>query len=227
MAMSIPAKIRWCVVSAAFWIAIATTASALPNVHAIAQQVDAHYNQLQSFQADFTEIYQGSGIQREEAGTLWLKKPGKMRWEYRSPEEKLFLADGKATWLYLPAEKQARKSPLKNLEDLRSPLAFLLGKTKLEKELKTLSFAPDIQAWKSEDVMVRGVPRGLEDRVDQVVLEITPEHRIARILIHAVDDSVTEYRFSNSKENVEVADKQFRFTAPAGTEVIEEESGER
>jgi len=90
-----------------------------------------------------------------------------------------------------------------------------------------LSFAPDIQAWKPEDVMLRGVPRGLEDRVEQVVLEITPEHRIARILIHAADDSVTEYRFSNSKENVEVADKQFRFTAPSGTEVIENENGEQ
>jgi len=225
--MNIPTRIRPCVVFAMVCLTMASTALALPNVHAVAQQVDTHYNQLQSFQADFTEIYQGSGIQREELGTLWLKKPGKMRWEYRSPEEKLFLADGKATWLYLPAEKQARKSPLKNLEDLRSPLAFLLGKTKLEKELKALSFAPDIQTWKPEDVMVRGVPRGLEDRVEQVVLEITPEHRIARILIHAVDDSVTEYRFSNSKENVEVADKQFRFTAPAGTEVIENESGEQ
>jgi len=200
--MKLLRRIRWCGVLTLFWIAMATTASALPNVHAVAQRVDEHYNQLQSFQADFTEIYQGSGIQREEVGTLWLKKPGKMRWEYRSPEEKLFLADGKVTWLYLPAEKQARKSPLKNLEDLRSPLAFLLGKTRLEKELKALSFAPDIQAWKPEDVMVRGVPRGLEDRVEQVVLEITPEHRIARILIHAVDDSVTEYRFSNSKEDV-------------------------
>jgi len=179
---------------------MASTAYALPNVHAVAQQVDEHYNQLQSFQADFTEIYQGAGIQREELGTLWLKKPGKMRWEYRSPEEKLFLADGKTTWLYIPAEKQARKSPL-----------------------KVLSFAPDLKAWKPEDVMLRGVPVGLEDRVEQVVLEITPEHRIARILIHAVDDSVTEYRFSNQKENVAVTDKQFRFTAPAGTEVIEDE----
>lgn len=204
---------------------VGVPAFALPNVHAVAQQVDEHYNRLQSFQADFTEIYQGSGIEREELGTLWLKKPGKMRWEYRSPEEKLFLADGKATWLYIPAEKQARKSPLKNLDDLRSPLAFLLGKTKLEKELKALSFAPDLQAWKPEDVMLRGVPRGLEDRVEQVVLEITPEHRIARILIHGVDDSLTEYRFSNQKENVEVPEKQFRFSAPAGTEVVEDASG--
>ena len=196
--------------------------SALPNVHDVAQKVDEHYNQLQSFQADFSEIYQGSGVERQETGTLWLKKPGKMRWEYRSPEEKVFLSDGKVTWLYLPAEKQARKAPLKNLEDLRSPLAFLLGKTKLEKELKALSFAPDLQAWKTGDVLLRGVPRGLEDRVEQVILEVTPEHRIARILIHAADDSLTEYRFSNEKENVAVPDGQFRFAAPPGTEVIEE-----
>ncbi len=219
-------RIRSTVVLTLFSVGIVSAAYALPNVHDVARQVDEHYNQLQSFQAEFTEIYQGSGIQREEVGTLLLKKPGKMRWEYRSPEEKLFLADGKTTWLYIPAERQARKSPLKNLEDVRSPLAFLLGKTKLEKELKVLSFAPDLRAWKPEDVMVRGVPLGLEDRIEQIVLEITPEHRIARILIHGVDDSVTEYRFSNQKENVAVADKQFRFTAPAGTEVIEEEGGE-
>ena len=196
--------------------------SALPNVHQVAQRVDEHYNRLQSFQSDISQIYQGAGVQREEAGTLWLKKPGKMRWEYRSPEEKVFLSDGKVTWLYLPAEKQARKAPLKDLQDLRSPLAFLLGKTKLEKELKALSFAPDVQAWKTGDAMLRGIPRGLEDRVEQVVLEVTPEHRIARIMIHAVDDSVTEYRFSNERENVTVSDGQFRFSAPAGTEVIEE-----
>jgi len=200
---------------------------ALPNVHEVAQLVDAYYNRLQSFQADFVEIYQGSGVERQEAGALWLKKPGKMRWEYRSPQEKVFLSDAKVTWLYLPAEKQARKAPLKNLEDLRSPLAFLLGKTKLEKELKALSFAPDLQVWKTGDVMLRGIPRGLEDRVEQVVLEVTPEHRIARILIHATDDSVTEYRFSEQKENVAVSDGQFRFAPPAGTEVIEEAAAGR
>jgi outer membrane lipoprotein carrier protein len=202
----------------------AARAFSLPNILDLAQQVDEHFNQLRSLQAEIREIYQGSGTGRQESGTLWLKKPGKMRWEYRSPEEKLFLSDGKSSWLYLPAEKQARKSRFKNLEDLRSPLAFLLGKTKLEKELRALSFAPDVKAWKEEDVIMRGVPRGMEDRVEQVLLEITPERRIARILIQATDDSITEYRFSDQKENVEVPEKQFRFLAPAGTEVIEDQA---
>lgn len=199
---------------------------ALPDVHSVAQAVDQHYDRLHTLQADFTEIYQGAGIERTESGTLWLKKPGKMSWDYRSPEEKLFISDGKDAWLYLPAEKQVRKSSLRKLEDLRSPLAFLLGKTKLEKELTGLSFAPNVQTWKVENAVLQGVPKGMEDRVRQVVLEVTPEHKIARLLIEGTDDSITEYRFSNQREDVPVPESKFHFAVPAGTETIQEESAE-
>lgn len=203
----------------------ATQGLALPNVSTFARQVDERYNNLQTLQADFTEIYQGSGTERTESGKLWLKKPGKMRWEYRSPEEKLFVADGRNGWLYLPAQRQVRKSAMKSFEDIRSPLAFLLGKTKLEKELADLSFAPDVQVWHQDDVILRGIPRGLDDRIHQVLLEITPEHEIARILIYGTDESVTEYRFNNQVENVPVSNAQFRFIPAEGTEVIEDRAG--
>jgi outer membrane lipoprotein carrier protein len=205
---------------------LAAQALGLPNVKVVADAVDQHYNHLQTLQAEFTEIYQGSGTERTESGTLWLKKPGKMRWEYRSPVEKLFVGDGRDAWLYLPAEKQVRKSSMKKLEDLRSPLAFLLGKSKLEKELQVLSFAPDVQPWMADNVVLRGVPRGLEARVRQVLLEVTPSHQIARILINGTDDSITEYRFNSLQENVRVADDKFHFAAPEGTEVTEDETGE-
>lgn len=218
--------IRHQLLALAVLVAIRLPAEALPNIHVVAGAVDAHYNGLRSLEAEFTEIYQGSGTERTESGTLWLKKPGKMRWEYRSPEEKLFVGDGKDAWLYLPVDRQARKSSMRKLGDLRSPLAFLLGKTKLEKELQGLSFAPDVAAWKPEDVVLRGIPRGMEDRVRQVLLEITPQHQIARIMIHGVDDSITEYRFSDLKENIVVEDGQFHFSAPAGTEVVEDETGD-
>src|SRR6266446_5807881 len=92
-------------------------------VHALARAVDEHYNRLRTLQAEFTELYRGSGIERTESGTLWLKKPGKMRWEYRSPREKLFVSDGKNVWFYVPDDRQARKTPAKDIDDLRSPLA--------------------------------------------------------------------------------------------------------
>ena len=205
--------------------AIASAASA-PDVHAIAQAVDERYNHLHSLQSDFTEIYRGTGMERTESGTLWLKKPGKMRWQYRSPREKLFLSDGKDAWFYVPGERQVRRTAVKKLDDLRSPLAFLLGKTKLEKELQALSLASDVAPLAPEDVVLRGVPRSLADRVSQVLLEITPEHWIRRIIIEQVDGSVTEYRFTNQRENVVVPDQQFQFEVPDGVEVIDGELGQ-
>jgi outer membrane lipoprotein carrier protein len=220
-------KLRVLILSAVcVWLyASALPTFALPSVSSVARQVDERYNHLQTLTADFTEIYQGSGMERTESGTLWLKKPGKMRWEYRSPEEKLFLSDGHDGWLYLPTEKQVRKSSMKKLDDIRSPLAFLLGKTKLEKELAGLSFAPDLQTWHPDDVILRGIPRGMEETLRQVVLEITPDHAIARILLYGTDDSITEYRFSNQKENVAVPDAKFRFSPPPGAEVIVDDAG--
>ena len=159
------------------------TASPAPDVHAVAQAVDERYNHLRSLQAEFTEIYRGAGMERTESGTLWLKKPGKMRWEYRSPRDKLFLSDGKDAWFYFPGERKVRRTAVKKLDDLRSPLAFLLGKTKLEKELQGLSLAPDVTRLATEDVVLRGVPKSLADRISQVLIEITPEHWISRILI--------------------------------------------
>ncbi len=110
------------------------------SVQTTAHAVDEHYNHLKTFKAAFTEIYQGDGISRTESGTLWLKKPSRMRWEYHVPREKLFLIDSQTAYFYVTGDRQAKKTPAKNLDDLRSPLRYLLGKTKLEKELDGLSW---------------------------------------------------------------------------------------
>lgn len=206
--------------------ALAASAAGAADVKPIAAAVDAHYNHLQSLQAEFIEIYRGSGMDRTEGGTLWLKKPGKMRWEYRSPREKLFVSNGKDAWFYVPEDHQARKSAAKKLEDIRSPLAFLLGKTKLEKELRGLSIAPDIAPLQSGDVVLRGVPSAMADQLNEIVLEITPEHRIVRLILQSVDGSSTEYQFSDQKEDVPIADTRFQFKPPTGTEVVEGELGQ-
>jgi outer membrane lipoprotein carrier protein len=196
-----------------------------PDVTAIARAVDNHYNRLHSLQADFTEIYRGAGAERIESGTLWLKKPRKMRWEYRSPKEKLFISDGKMVWFYLPAERQARKTELKRLEDLRSPLAFLLGKTKLENELRGLSKVVDQVPMGAGNTLLRGVPQALAERVSGVQLEITPADQIVRILLMEADGATTEFRFTGLKENVSLGDGRFEFTPPPGVETVEGELG--
>jgi outer membrane lipoprotein carrier protein len=197
-----------------------------PSVHAIADAVDRHYNHLHTLECEFTEIYSGAGTERTESGTLWLKKPGKMRWEYRSPRAKLFVSDGKEAWFYVPGEKQVRRTSIKELDDLRSPLAFLLGKTKLEKELTDLSLAPSLPALAEGDVVLSGLPKAMADRVNRILLEITPQSWIRRIVIEQVDGSTTEYRFNDEQEDVRVADQRFQFTVPDGVEVIDESFGQ-
>lgn len=210
-------------------VAMAASAYASPtDIHSVAAAVDEHYNHLRSLQAEFTEVYHGSGIDRTESGTLWLakgglKKPGKMRWEYRSPKEKLFVSDGKDAWFYVPSDRQARRTDARKLEDIRSPLAFLLGKSKLERELHGLSLAPDVPPMAAGDVVLRGVPQALADRVSEILLEVTPDHRIVRIVLNEVDGSATEYRFTDQKENGAIADGQFHFKPPIGTETVENE----
>jgi outer membrane lipoprotein carrier protein len=186
-----------------------------------AEKVDRHYNNLKSMRAEFTETYKGAGTSRSESGTLWLKQPGKMRWEYTEPRKKLFISDGKTAWFYVPGEQQARRAPVSKIDDIRSPLRFLLGKTKLSKEFHELGFARNMKPVNPGDIVMRGSPKGMEDRVSSVLLEVSPQGRIDRIVIEEIDGSTTEFRFSNEVENLEIADGVFRFQAPAGVEVIE------
>lgn len=207
---------------AALLLLLSLPVNAAASVKEIAQATDKHYNNLKTFKADFTEIYQGPGVSRTESGVLWLKKPGRMRWEYKQPEQKLFLSDSHTAYFYIPGERQARKTSLKNLDDIRSPLRYLLGKTKLEKELEGLSLATDVAPIQPGDTVLRGVPTNMKDRISDVVLEISPSFQIDRIVIHEVDNTTTDFRFFNTTENVPVQDSLFRFTPPPGVEVIEE-----
>ncbi len=216
----------FCWVAVFCWLAIAASGSAEDNdIHRLAQAVDAHYNHLRSLQSDFTETYRGDGLERVESGTLWLKKPRKMRWEYRSPKEKLFISDGQAVWFYLPAERQLRKTSLKKLDDVRSPLAFLLGKTKLENELQGLSKVLDRPPLNPGNTLLRGVPRAMAGQASEVQLEITPGDQIVRMVLVDADGGATEFRFAGWKENVELSDSRFQFTPPAGVETVEGELG--
>ncbi len=200
------------------------------DVPSLAAAVDAHYNHLHTLQAEFVETYRGSGMERTESGKVWLekgglKKPGKMRWEYRSPREKLFVSDGRVAWFYVPGDRQARKTEARKLEDVRSPLAFLLGKSRLAKELQGLSIASDMKPVVAGDMMLRGVPEAMSDRVSGILIEVTPEHAINRIVMESVDGSTTEYRFSDQKENIEIPAGRFEFEVPAGVETVEGDVG--
>jgi outer membrane lipoprotein carrier protein len=199
---------------------ITPTLAAQANVHTIADKVDQRYDHMRSLEARFTETYAGSGVTRTESGSLQLRKPGMMRWDYDQPRPKLFITDGRVAWFYVPGERQARRADVKSLDDLRSPLRYLLGKTKLEKELDGLSVASDQKPMQAGDVVLRGIPKGMRDRVSQTLLEVSPDGLIERIVIEELDGSTTEFRFLQQKENVQIPEQQFHFVPPLGVEIV-------
>jgi outer membrane lipoprotein carrier protein len=205
----------------ALWLILSSgTLAAQVDVHALASKIDNRYDHIKTLETEFSEFYSGAGMTRTESGTLIMKKPGKMRWDYDKPHRKLFLTDGTTAYFYVPGEKQIRRTPVKQLDDLRSPLRYLLGKTKLEKEFEGLSYAPDVKPLEEGDVVLRGIPKGMRDRVGQTLLEAKPDGLITRIVVEELDGSVTEFRFLQQKENVQLPDTRFTFTPPEGVEIV-------
>jgi len=183
---------------------------------ALVRKVDDHYNHLSSLRAHYAEHYSGMGMDRTEEGTLLLKKPGRMRWSYATPVGKVFVLDGKFAWFYTPGDAQTTRVPAKELDDLRSPLRFLLGHTQLSKELDGLAVAPDGPGFR-----ISGVPKGMAQRVKLLSLWVTSAGAIERMRLEEVDGAVTEFTFSAMQENVPLKDADFAFIPPAGVSVVE------
>jgi outer membrane lipoprotein carrier protein len=183
---------------------------------AIVRKVDDHYNHLNSLRAHYTERYSGMGIDRSEEGTLLLKKPGRMRWSYATPVGKVFVLDGKFAWFYMPGDAQATRVPAKQLDDLRSPLRFLLGHTQLRKELDNLLVAGNGSGFE-----ITGVPKGMQQRVKLLSIWVTATGVIERMRLEEVDGAMTEFAFSEMQENLPVKDSDFTFVPPPGVTVVE------
>ncbi|MGB8478278.1 MAG: outer membrane lipoprotein carrier protein LolA [Acidobacteriaceae bacterium] len=206
-----------CLVSAApSWCASVTPVPATtPSFPEICKRVDQHYNRLHSLSVQFTETYQGMGMKRSESGTLLLEKPGRMRWDYAKPAGKVFVIDEKYGYSYTPGDAQAERYPAKQLQDFRSPLRFLLGHTRIEKELTDLTLTPE-----GEEYRLRGVPKGMGQRVAEVTLTVTAEGRIDAIQWKETDGAITEFQLTNELSNPPLAADTFRFQPPQGVTVV-------
>lgn len=211
-----PHKIGAAILFAALFSICLSAQSPSLSVKDLAQRVDRHYNQLRSLKAGFTESYRGMGLSRTESGTLLLLKPGRMKWEYGTPAGKLFLLDGKYAWFYAPGDSQVQRIPAKELDDLRSPLRFLLGHTELERELSGLAMAPAANG----EFTLTGQPKGQQARVRRLTLTVTAEGAITGIEIEETDGALTRFTFTSQQPDAPISSAAFRFTPPAGVPVV-------
>jgi len=195
--------------------------AASPGLDGQLKSIEARYNRAQSLKLNFSETYAGikSPVQND-SGVLYLRKPGRMRWEYSSPAGKLFISDGKDVVLYTPDEQRAEKSKLKESEDMRAPLAFLLGKLDFKKEFKSFETRGSGAGASSENWII-AEPKSENLAYSKVEFLATPEGEILRVRITGQDQSKLDFTFSNEQLNVPVAPSLFTFHPPPGVQVVE------
>jgi outer membrane lipoprotein carrier protein len=183
--------------------------------------VETKYNRLKTARLRFLQIYrQGNRVLREEEGTLYLRKPGQMRWEYEEPEPKLFLTDGSRLILYLPDENRVTETAVKKSGDWRTPLRFLLGRLRFSEEFRRIETATDFSPLENHNLLLKAFSERLEDRLEWVLFEISPQYRIRRLILQEPGDIQQEFRFEDEESNLPLAEQLFRFQPPEGAEVI-------
>jgi outer membrane lipoprotein carrier protein len=191
--------------------------SADQSLDALLKGVENRYNHAKTLQVLFHEDYTPPGRpKRSESGTLVLRKPGRMRWDYDQPKGKLFISDGKFLWLYTPAENRAEKMKLKESDDMRAPLAFLLGKLDFSKEFRNLQAKPE-----GPDTRITGDSRTENLPYSSVEFVVTPEQRIRLVKVTGYDHSILEFRLEQEKVDPVLDGKLFQFQMPKGAELVE------
>jgi len=211
-------------------------ATTTPDSNAVRHALETRYQQARTLKAAFFERYSdGNGGEVAESGTVYFSRPGRMRWEYESPEQKLFLVDGKNVWFYVPADHTASHAKLKESSDWRTPIALLVGKADLSQLCRKIEIvdAPDPRTTDEEkppsagDTLLRCTPRGENVKTaskQSIFLEVDPEDYLVRVVIHEPGKVTTEFRFGNWEENIPLAKAKFHFEPPPGVSIVDEES---
>jgi outer membrane lipoprotein carrier protein len=197
-----------------------STPDARPPASDVAAALQRRYDAVKDFSASFTQAYEGGVLRRQrttETGTVFVKKPGKMRWDYTSPEKKLFISDGRTMFFYVPADKQVMKNPVPEQDDATSAVLFLMGKGDIVGDFN-VTWA---EGGTENTYRLRLEPKTRQAEYDWLELAVD-RHTLQIVGLTAADaqGGRSSFSFSNIKENIGLADKMFQFSIPRGTEVI-------
>lgn len=204
----------------------------------VLRRFEERYRSATRLQVTFLELYtENERLIRTEAGTAYFLRPGKMRWEYESPEKNIFLVDGKTAWFYVPADHTVTRLPAKRSTDWRTPLALLAGEAKLSKVCARVGPAADMKPEDAQNAVFYCIPRGTQEKdthsgpgtaepgqdlLERIVfLEVSKATgELARVFVREGGNVELEFRFANWKFNPVMDDALFRFKVPAGVAIV-------
>jgi outer membrane lipoprotein carrier protein len=226
---------------AAFVLAILTVflnAGSVDDAKAAVRALESRYVRAHTLKAAFFERFSdGNGSAQSESGVVYFSRPGRMRWDYESPEQKLFLVDGTNVWFYVPADRTASRAKMKESFDWRTPIALLIGKADLSRLCGSIKIVgrtsaadavPEARPSEAGNTVLRCTPRKSagegepQDTLREVFLETDPEAHLVRVVIHEAGNVETEFRFGNWQENIPIPESQFHFQPPPGVTIVDE-----
>jgi outer membrane lipoprotein carrier protein len=188
----------------------------------LAQALQKKYDAVKDFSADFTHTYEGGVLKKQitERGQLTIKKPGRMRWQYTTPEQKLFVSDGVKMYSYIPQDKQVIVASVPPDDEATTPALFLAGKGNLTRDF-TASLVELPAGMPAGSKALKLVPKTRQQDYDWLVLVVDPASLEIRGLVTIdAQGGKSSFSFSNLKQNVGLADKDFAFKIPRGVDVV-------
>jgi len=199
------------------------------------KRLEATYRAARTMQVIFLEQYSENGrVVRTEAGAAYFRRPGKMRWEYQSPEKNVFLVDGKTAWFYVPGDHTVTRVPAKQSTDWRTPLALLAGEMKLSRICARVDLATDEKPDKDGNVVLSCPLKGSETAVapaskngaahakrDLLLLEVAQDtNHLVRIVVREAGGVEIEFKFKDWQFDPPVPNSFFRFEVPPGVAIV-------
>ena len=211
----------------AFWLWFATWLGALGNPRIpgmdVVRLVEMRYQSARTLETVFQEQYfEGGKRVRAESGKAYFRRPGRMRWEYESPEVELFVVDGKNVWFYVPADRTAFHSSVKESYDWRTPFSLLVRNPRLSNFCKTVAAGPPDEVTEAGHAVLHCVPKGSDvGSKDEIVLEVNASTGdLSRVLVRESGGVEIEFQFGEWVRNPEIAERQFKFHPPPGVAIV-------
>lgn len=190
-----------------------------PQLNSLLATVEARYNHARTLQVLFQEQYTRQGEpHRAEGGRLQLRKPGKMRWDYSEPQGKLFVCDGRYLYLYTPADNRVERMKLKETDDMRAPLAFLLGKLHFEREFRNLQAERLGSGWH-----IKAEPKTDDLPYREVEFTVAQDGHIEEVKVTGYDQAILDFHFDQEKVDPPLSAALFQFRLPPGAQLTEED----
>jgi outer membrane lipoprotein carrier protein len=187
----------------------------------VVSEIQATYEGIQDLSARFHQVswIKSSGTKEESSGSLLMKKPGMMRWEYKSPESRSIVSDGKSLYIYSPRDRQVIvQETSKAFSSLAVDLLTGMGRLKTDFQIQ---WGKAEEKGRKGSLLLELRPIQAQGQVQLVLIEVHPETFVVeRIVLKDAYSNTTVLTLKRVKTNTGLQDHLFAFVPPPGTEII-------